>query len=985
MATLSDGTVNPIAGIETRELVGRDTELAALAARLDLAGQDGGLVVLTGEAGVGKSRLARELAEIATARGFAVLAGRAVQASSPVPLRPVVEALIGIARTTSMSDLPAVAEYRRALAAIVPDWGVPGEPAAEISPLILGEALLRLLASLGGKGAVLVLEDLQFADPETLAIVEYLADNLAGERVLCLATLRDGEASDALNAIRSLHARRVATVLDVPRLAAGPVEQMAESWLEGEPPRRFLRRLVADSEGLPYAVEEILASAVASGELVRTDGTWRLNESVTTGVPASITESVRRRLAELGPDAAAVIAAATVFGRQFDWTLLPAVAQVSEADVLSALRRASDAQLIEPMTPRQSMFRFRHSLTRDAVMSGLLPPFLAESSSRAAAAIEAAHPGLAGAWCEQAAELNEMAGQRRRAAELLAESGRRALASGSLTSAAAALCRARKVLDQADPHPLAELTGIDDVLVRVLMMMGDGERLIPVAQRLLRELDLTDARPAHKAEIRLRLARALSECDRADMAGRQIEAARELASAAPDPSLAGWADAVAARCAIDAGQADRALTLARKALASAETAMPSVCGADAACEALEVIGRRERLRNTAAASEAFERALRIATAHALPVRRIRALHELGTIEMLEQVQTPRLSEAKRLAMESGAVSTIAVLDLQLANARLLGTDQDSALRAARRSQEAARRLRLPRVEAMAVATQACAAAIAGHHERTSELAAQAELMAPRDPTVLMTTHGDALVISAIVLNDLPGALAASRAGIARGRGEPMTAPSMAWGYWALLETICGDDGKSAVAEAAESGARTSFCNRGLLAYASAVLEGAAGRADEAAGLAEEGRRLFAQCAPRWNHLLHWLISPSAFAAGWGEPAAWLRDAASGLQDAGYPLAASACRCQLHRAGERVPRPRKPARNMPAALRSLGLTGRELDVLLLIGLGCSNAEIGSRLSISAKTVETHVTSLIVKAGLSGRRELVAFAARISPAR
>ncbi|MGI9008653.1 MAG: helix-turn-helix transcriptional regulator [Streptosporangiaceae bacterium] len=977
-----------MSGIETRVLVGRDAEMAALTAALDLADQNTGLVVLAGEAGVGKSRLTRELAEAATTREFVVLAGRAVQATSPVPLRPIVEALIGVARTTDMRDLPAVAEYRRALGAIVPDWGEPGEPAAEISPLILGEALLRLLPNLGGKGTLLLLEDLQFADPETVAIVEYLADNLTGERVLCLATLRDSEPSDALRAIRSLRARRAATVLDVARLPAGPVERMASSWLDGEPPRRFLRRLVADSEGLPYAVEEILASAVSSGELVRTDGTWQFNEDITTGVPTSITESVRRRLAELGPGAAGVIAAAAVLGRQFDWTLLPAVADASEADVLAALRRASDAQLIEPVAPGQSMFRFRHSLTRDAVMSGLLPPFLAERSDRAAAAIATTHPGLPGAWCEQAAELHEAAGQRQRAAELLAEAGRRALASGALTSASAALQRARQVLGPVRPPPVTALTGIDDGLVRVLMMTGDCEQLIPVAERLLRELDLAQTAPERKAEIRLRLARALSECDRAEMATRQIRAARELASTAADPSLAGWADAVAARCAMDAGQPDSALTLARSALASAEAAMPATRAADAACEALEVIGRRERLRNTAAASEAFERALQIATASALPVRRMRALHELGTIELLGQAETPRLSQAKRIALESGAVSTIAVLDLQIANARLLGADQDRAWRAARRSQEAARRLRLPRVEAMAVATQACIAAVRGEQGYAAELAARAEQIAPRDPAVLMTTLGEALVTSAIVTNDVPGALAASRAGIDRGRGEPLTAPSMAWGYWALLETIAGDGGEAAVREAVSSGACTTFWNQGCLAYARAVQAGrrtGKTRKARAALLAEEGWQHYSSCAPWWNHLLRWLVSPAALADGWGQPGAWLRDAAAGLEDAGYPLAASGCRSQLRRAGERVPRPRKPAQNLPAGLRPLRLTSRELDVFLLIGLGCSNTEIGCRLSISAKTVETHVTSLIAKTGLGGRRELVAFAARTSPTR
>src|SRR5690242_11396143 len=122
--------------MQCQVLVGRDAELGALTAALDQTSTSGGLVVLTGEAGVGKSRMARELAAVASSGGYTVVSGRAVQASSPVPLRPFVEALIGVARSTAMKELPAVAEYRRALASIVPDWGQPEESAAELSPLV---------------------------------------------------------------------------------------------------------------------------------------------------------------------------------------------------------------------------------------------------------------------------------------------------------------------------------------------------------------------------------------------------------------------------------------------------------------------------------------------------------------------------------------------------------------------------------------------------------------------------------------------------------------------------------------------------------------------------------------------------------------------------------------------------------------------------------------------------------------------------------
>ncbi|MDR2987066.1 MAG: AAA family ATPase, partial [Nocardiopsaceae bacterium] len=825
-----------MSAMQCRDLVGRDAELALLTTALDQASTSGGLIVLEGEAGVGKSRLARELAGLASTSGYTVVSGRAVQASSPVPLRPFIEALIAVARTTAMEDLPALAEYRRALAAIVPDWGQPGESAAELSPLILGEAVLRLLSDLGGKGTVLVLEDLHFADPESVAIVEYLADNLQGERVLCVATLRDTEPSLAQDMVRAVHARRAATVVDLPRLDAAEVEQMAAACLaQPSAPSQIVRRLLADCEGLPFAVEEILADAVSSGELVQGDEGWKVNESVTTGVPTSIAESVRRRLAELGPEVSDVVTAAAVLGRQFDWTLLPAMVRIAESDILEALRQACNAQLIEPHSPRQALFRFRHSLTRDAIMSDLLPPVIAERSARAAAAIEAAHPELPGAWCPLAAELHEAAGERIKAASLLLEAGRRALHRGALSSAAASLDRARHVVAPVTPAPVQMLADIDDTLASVYALTGDCDQLVPTADRLLAELDALGADNARKAILHLRVARPLSESDRADMAADRVAAARELAAETPDPSLCGWADAVAARCAMDAGDPDDALELARAALSSAEAVMPSAdtaeatcageatcaeqaaCAADAACEALEVVGRRERVRDTAAANAAFERAFQISTSNGLPVRRIRAMHELGTIEMLEEVKADRLEEARRLAIEAGAVSTTAVLDLQLANAWSLSSDTERALEAARRSQSATRRLRLRRVEASALATQACILAVTGNRDDSESLASQAEQVAPDDPSVLITAWGEARVTSAILSNDLTSALKLSRMGIRHGRNEPLTAPAMAWGYWALLEVIASNDGARALEEAIAAGAEVARWNRSLLA------------------------------------------------------------------------------------------------------------------------------------------------------------------------
>ena len=175
-------------------LVGRDEEARRLRAALAAAGTGrGSTVFLAGEAGIGKSRLVREVVRTAGESGLTVLAGRAVAGGAPTPFRPFAEALTSAGRA---GRLPAseelgpfrpgtgAADSRVAATAAGAGGGVAGLPRRG------GAAAAARLAPQAG--CVLVLEDLHWADRETLALLEYLADNLAAERVLCLATLRDG-------------------------------------------------------------------------------------------------------------------------------------------------------------------------------------------------------------------------------------------------------------------------------------------------------------------------------------------------------------------------------------------------------------------------------------------------------------------------------------------------------------------------------------------------------------------------------------------------------------------------------------------------------------------------------------------------------------------------------------------------------------------------------------------------------------------------
>jgi DNA-binding CsgD family transcriptional regulator len=962
-------------------LISRDDEMRRLVTALARArAGHGGVVFLTGDPGVGKSRLAQELASHAVQDGFHALSGRAVESPSPLPFRPITEALMKTARSEGIPHFTEIADYRPALATLVPIWRQsPANAEAEISPLILGEALIRLLGLYRDPGTVLVLEDIHWADPETLAIVQYLGDNLADKQVLCIATLRNDEPSAALDTVRCMHSRRAASLIEVPRLTEREVAKLAARCLEAdEVPDAVMRRLLTGCDGLPFAVEEILAAAAASGELVRAPTGWQVNENITTGVPASILGSVRNRLAALGPQVANMIVAAAVLGRQFDWTLLPSLADTTESATLLALDQAHAVQLIEPACPGTGMFRFRHSLTRDAIVSDLLPPELASRSAAAAAVIENAHPGLPGIWCEQAAQLHKAAGNPVRAADLLLEAGRRALRQGALHSAAETLQDARSVL--ATSHTAAPMLAISigEALAEALELAGDRQRLIKLAGHLINELTSAGADPRREALVRIRVARLESEHDPGE-AARQLTRARSIADGMYDIGLASCVDAAAARYALESGDFDRAEELARRCLTTAERAGLTGWAADVAFESLEVLGRRERLRDMDASRSLFQRAYQIAGGPDFAVRRIRALHELGTLDMLEDGATDRLTEARKLAHQAGAISIATVAELQLANVWSLRSDLGRAMAAARECEESARRIKARRLEALAVGVQALVSGVQGDREGADAAAERAEGIAPGDREVLFATWGHVRVTASLFDDDIPRALQESAAGHLNAGQAAFSALRRAWGYYALLQAVTGVDGRSAVQQARDAGAATGWIN-GWLAYAEAVLEGRDGDAVRASALAEEGTAWLAPFAPWWNHLIWRLVAADALTDGWGQPVPWMREAAAEFEANGHNRLAAACRGILRRAGQRVPRSGRGEAQVPAQMRRLGVTSREMDVYLLVAQGLSNAEIAARLFISPKTVETHVASLVCKTGQACRRELVAHAAR-----
>ncbi len=921
---------------------------------------------LAGEAGIGKSRLAQVSAEEAEQHGLRVLRGRAVQTATPVAYRPLAEALSSAVRAGAEPDAESLAPFRSTLGRLIPSWRDADRPGADDSVLALAEGVLRFLRAVASEaGCLLWIEDLHWADPETLVVVEYLADNLAGERVLCVVTVRDESPSQGYDLACRLHARRVSALIDLPRLDDGDVALMVESCLDTEVASPEIIALAARADGVPFLVEELLAVAVTAGALVHNGVAWAVSRTADHVVPLTFADSVRRRLAAIGVDARAVLASAAILGRRFDWQLLPAITGVDEQGVVEALHAAVDAQLVA-VDPAAGTFRFRHALSRDAVLAEMLPPERIPLSERALNAVERSNPGLPGAWCELAAELAERAGDRRRAAALLLEAGRRAMNAGALASADAILERARALSHRSE----ATTVDIEEALTTVLALAGNWDRAMAVGESLLLGLGHDPKLATRRAQAQLCLARAAVAATRWREADERLERAAAEAASVTDDSLRAHIEVVAAHVAI-LRRPEQAVSLAQSALDAAERFdLPEV-----ACEALEIIGRFARSRDLDAAEAAFARAHDIAEAHGRAVWSMRALHELGTIELLRDGGITLLQQARELSVTLGAPAITAVVDVQIGATLSVRDDPEPAADVCRRAAAVARRYSLDQTLAAALAFEGVTHARAGRRAELERCLAEAVERGGGLPEVGFNA-AFARAHLAFVNEDRRAAIHALgqyAAVAADAVGVQTTGPNPA-----LLALLLAVEGDAAAVSRWLSQPPVHFLARGWGRYAEAVLAGRASHGATATQLVMrgdeelEGFNWYREYGRR-------LVAEAAITDGWGDPARWLLDALAFFDRRGETRIASACRSLLRRAGVPVPRRRGEAATQPS-LRAFGVTAREAEVLDLLGQGLSNRDVGVRLYMSPRTVERHVASLTAKVGVSRRSQLMALAAQ-----
>ncbi|HEX6583188.1 MAG TPA: BTAD domain-containing putative transcriptional regulator [Thermoleophilaceae bacterium] len=429
----------------SRSFVGRADELARLETALDAAsGGDGGTVLISGRAGIGKSCLVAELGQRARGRGAAVLEGRCIQlVGVGLPYLPVVHALGAVSRSPAVAEL---AGQLNELPRLVPDLADPAGPAPaggdrSDSRLRLFQEVFLVLEALGAEHPVVVaLEDLHWADASTLDLLAFLAHGTARARILLVGTYRteDVRPGDQLQRLASrLIGARAASSLELDPLDRDGVEALVLAGSPTAPSATLVDRIFARSEGNPLFAQELLAAA-ARGE---------------RDLPPALRDMLLADVARLDPDSRSVLRITAAAGRDASYELLIAVASLPELELAEALRQAVEHQLLVP-DQRTGTFRFRHPLFAEAVYSTLLPGERELLHERIARAITE-QPMLAASGAA-AAEAAQHWAAARRPGEALAASLQAAKEAEEVSGLTEALGHVERVLELWDEVPDAE-------------------------------------------------------------------------------------------------------------------------------------------------------------------------------------------------------------------------------------------------------------------------------------------------------------------------------------------------------------------------------------------------------------------------------------------------------------------------------------------------------------------------------------------------
>jgi DNA-binding CsgD family transcriptional regulator/tetratricopeptide (TPR) repeat protein len=436
MAPSVPGPGLPPAGGRTdrprRPFVGRERELARLTECLAAARcGDFAIVLLSGEPGVGKTRLLTELGTHAAASGWQVLVGQALESQGMPPYLPFLEALREHVRACPVDDLKAqLGDGAPEIARVLPDVSrrLPDLPSGrnrdpESDRYRLFDALSEFvfaIAAHDNRGLLLCLDDLQWADDSTLLLLEHMCRRLAKGQLLIVASFRDTDLDVSAPLARTLdHLDRqpIAHRLDLAPLDLEGVRSMLAELGRPHPPAALVDAVYSETEGNPFFVHQVFDWFADEGRLFDASGAWRSKLEVgPADVPRSIRFVIGRRLARLGPECRRALATAAVLGRIFDFDLLRTMLDIADEALLDVLEEAEVAHIV--VSDERGRLAFGHELTRQTLLATMTALRRQRLHLHAAEAMNVSYAGAIDARLAEIADHYRQAGAAADPAEL---------------------------------------------------------------------------------------------------------------------------------------------------------------------------------------------------------------------------------------------------------------------------------------------------------------------------------------------------------------------------------------------------------------------------------------------------------------------------------------------------------------------------------------------------------------------------------------
>lgn len=385
-------------------LFGRERELESAEAMLEeTLGGAGRALLVSGVAGIGKTRFAQQLLTASEERGARTLVGRCYELEATIAFQPLRDILGQVVELAHEGPVAQALSRSLRLKRLLPEVEAEATPTSDptLLQLELFNEVASLLAALvsTGRPLALLFDDLHAADEASLRLVHFLCRQIPCHPILLVATYRAEDASPGrplAPLVASLKRERLAREIALGPLPERGVRLVAEWLLGGQPVgQELLRELVRYAEGNALFAHEIVNTLRDEGQIHFVDGAWRRRAGATAPVPGAGQDLLDRRMQRLDDDGRRVIQAAVVLGRSFDYRHLWAAVHLPERALLDALDRCIGAFSLEEA---EHGYRFRHQLLREAVYGRLtrarrqrlhreVAAVLAEIDSEAAEAI----------------------------------------------------------------------------------------------------------------------------------------------------------------------------------------------------------------------------------------------------------------------------------------------------------------------------------------------------------------------------------------------------------------------------------------------------------------------------------------------------------------------------------------------------------------------------------------------------------------------